>query len=172
MKLRNGFTIPEMLAVVAIVTIIIAMLMPSLHRAKEAAIRDLQVIFEGQIQERDQATQSVKREYWFRSDDQSFRIRTVAGAAPDRPFSERGVQGGKPERYWEWAHKRRTPLKLTNRDHRKSISAIRRDRDEFVRIVKTVLLARLLDNKTTVTFAKQRSVRLELDAPASARHVF
>ncbi len=141
-------------------------------KLKQKDIHDLQVLFEGQIQERGQATQSVKRQYWLRSGDDSFRIRTVAGLRPSDPVSERGVLGGKPESYWEWARKRRMPLKLTNREHRKNIDAIQRDRREFQRIVKSVLLARLLDEGTTVAFARSRSVLLDKDEPASARHVF
>jgi hypothetical protein len=136
------------------------------------SINDLHVKFVGQIREKGQATQSATREYWFRAKDRSFRIRTVAGAQPNKPHSERGVLGSPKIRYWEWAHKRRTELYRTNREHRKNILAIRRDRDDFERIVKTVLLARLRDPQTQIAFAAQRLVKLEADKPNSARHIF
>ena len=135
-------------------------------------IVDLQVKFEGQIQEKGTTTQSITRKYWFRSADRSFRIRTIAGLDPSKPYSERGVKGGKPERFWEWARKQRTPLKLTNREHVKNIAAIKRDRDAFERIVRTVLLARLLDKNTTVKFAPKNKVLLPDDFPADARRIF
>ena len=139
-------------------------------------IRDLYVQFVGQVQERGEKTQSATREYWLRPTDGSFRIKTTAGADPSKPFSERGVLGAEKgvaakERYWESIRRRRTELSGSNRDHREVIIAIRRDRSEFQRIVRMVLLMRLADADAAVSFASPSKVRIAEDQPYSAKQI-
>lgn len=140
-------------------------------RIEPDEIRDLYVKFEGQVKDKGEKTQSAVREYWLRPTDRSFRIRTTAGADPAKPFSERGVLGNDKERYWERIKKSPAELRRTNREHRKNILAIRRDRNDFQRIVRMVLLTRMNDGQSSVRFAKQKRVRLEKDQPNSARHI-
>jgi len=134
-------------------------------------IHDLYVKFVGQVKEKGHKTQSAEREYWLRPGDRSFRIKTTAGADPAKPYSERGVLGSPKERYWEWVRKGRAELRRTNREHRKNILAIRRDRKEFERIVRMVLLVRITEDDAAISFANPGKVRLVKDQPNSARHI-
>jgi len=140
-------------------------------RLPRGAILDVYVKFEGDVKQKGQNPQSAVREYWLRPKDRSFRIKTTAGADPSKPYSERGVLGSPKELFWESVKNKRVTLIRSNREHRKNMKAIQRDREEFERIVRMVVLTRLNDSKTKVSFANPRKVRLEKDQPNSANAI-
>lgn len=95
---RHGFTIPEMLAVVALIMIIIALLLPSLSRAKELARRSICLSQQHQISvgsiAYSSANQSKTPEY------RSWAMHFISG--PDTPLNQQLLQEltGDPQVYY------------------------------------------------------------------------
>jgi len=140
----------------------------------DGGLQDLQITFEGQIREPEQGEHSITRKYWFRAKDRSFRIQTYANAAQGETRSERGVLGSPKPVYWEWLHKsqERAELRPTNREHLENIRAIQRDRDDFERIVRMVVLARAEGELTKIRRGNPLRVDCAEDQPNSRRYVF
>ena len=130
-------------------------------------VRDVTLAFYGEIRQEGQVN-TVRRTYWYRSADRSFRMRTGSGAM-EKMTSDRGVTG--ETGYWE-----RTSagdiLELTkgNRDDREQIRAIEKERKEFERMLRMVLLARFDGDGWNVALAEANPVRLDKDFPHELRH--
>ena len=89
------------------------------------ALKDIHVRFRGRAKEQERAT-TVVREYWYRSADRSFRIRT-APQVRLQETSQRGVNG---DRCWETDRRGKLFwLEAGNRDDRKVIRKIQERRD-------------------------------------------
>ena len=129
-------------------------------------IIDIRVIFDGQIE--DQGTQHVKRSYWYRTKDRSFRVLTKAPIAR-KAGSERGVLG--EAGYWKRTAGGIVDLSKGNRDHRKSIRTIDKDRREFERMLRMLLLSRLDDGKSRFRLVAEEPERIEKDAPYNAGQI-
>lgn len=133
---------------------------------RQEDLRDITLEFRGHIHE--EGTHTVRRTYWYRARDRSFRIRTQSGADASRR-SERGVL--KAKGCWERVNDRILELSTHNRDDFKAIQAIRKERTDFERILRMVLLSRLNDGKTKLTFGKKKPVRIEADQPYEAKRI-
>ena len=144
-----------------------------LRRAVEAQgslrrddIRDVTIRFVGEIAEEGRRNTVIQTQ-WYRSADRSFKVRTGSGAT-DKLTSERGVFGDRS--YWE-----RTTggtvltLRRGNRDDAASIRTIERERAEFERMLRMVLLSRLDASGFEVTMGEPAPVRLERDFPHEAK---
>ena len=130
--------------------------------AMPAEVKDVTLAFEGEIAEQGEA-HTVLRTYWYRAGDRSFRIRTGSGAT-DKLTSDRGVVGA--DKFWEWSSAGRIlELSIRNRDDKKQAEAIDRERAEFERMLRLVLLARFDGDGWEVKFAEPAPVRLERDVP-------
>ncbi len=129
-------------------------------------IRDVTLSFDGEISE-DGEVHTALRTYWYRAADRSFRIRTGSGAT-DRVTSERGVFGA--TKFWERTSSGETlELSRGNRDDVAQIRAIDRERAEFERMLRMILLARLDEDGWQVAFAEPAPVRIEKDQPHQAK---
>jgi len=131
---------------------------------KRGDIRDVYLKFRGQALI-DKAEHAVTREIWYRSKDRSFRM-LQAGSADKRRNNEFGVLEEKG--YWERGRRGVIQLSSANRDHRKSIKRIEKERQSFERMLRMVLLSRLDDGKTQLSLARGKPVHLERDLPFSA----
>jgi hypothetical protein len=131
---------------------------------KREEIRDVYLRFRGQALI-DKAEHAVTREVWYRSKDRSFRM-LQAGSADKRRNNEFGVFGQRG--YWERGRRGIIQLSGANRDHRKSIKRVEKERESFERMLQMVLLSRLDDGKTQLSLARGNPVRLERDLPFSA----
>ncbi|MHC4222886.1 MAG: hypothetical protein ACYSX0_01685 [Planctomycetota bacterium] len=131
---------------------------------KRGDIRDVYLRFRGQALI-EKAEHAVTREVWYRSNDRSFRM-LQAGSADKRRNNEFGVFGEKG--CWERGRRGIIPLSGANRDHRKSIKRIEKERESFERMLRMVLLSRLDDGRTELSFAHGKPVRLVRDLPFSA----
>jgi hypothetical protein len=127
-----------------------------------AEVSDVTLDFEGEISEEGEI-HTVLRTYWYRSADRSFRMRTGSEAVA-KLVSDRGVAGD--AKYWE-----RSPdggilqLSRGNRDDAEQIRAIEKERAEFERMLRMVLLARFDGDGWQVTLAEPGPARLERDQP-------
>ena len=137
-------------------------------RLKQTQIKDVYLHIRGHTVDK-QGEHGFNREYWYRAKDKSLRVRTQSKAA-NRARTDRGYLGGKG--YWELTN-RGTLLKLkkANRDDEEVIETIRRDRRDFTRIYETVLLSRLDDKDTELSFGTPEPVSLENDLPYSANAI-
>ncbi|MEM8885384.1 MAG: hypothetical protein AAGD14_15060 [Planctomycetota bacterium] len=139
-------------------------------KLKPAEIEDLYVQFIGQVREKNQPSHSITREYWFRAKDKSFRVRTYGNVNQRDSQAESGVFGGRPAVYWEWARERRMPLSISNREHVKNIKSIQKERSDFERILRIVLLARIDTEQTTLKLDQPE--KITIDSPNSAGAIF
>jgi len=137
-------------------------------RFSEEDVRDVRLSFRGQATTPDRGSHVVEREYWYRREDRSFRVRTAAGA--DGSGSERGVLGRRG--YWERGKNGIRALRARNREDLGSVKTIRKERREFERMFGLVLLSRLDDEDASVRFAGDGPVRIEKDEPFDAHRVF
>jgi len=130
-------------------------------------LKDIHVRFRGSAREQDRAT-TVVREYWYRTKDRSFRIKT-APQVRLQETSQRGIHEGK---FWE-TDKRGHAFGLApgNRDDRKVIRKIQKEREEFEHILRLLLLARNVDGKSSIRFADPPACRLDRDFPIEVRSV-
>jgi hypothetical protein len=145
-------------------------------------LRDLQILFEGQINEKKEGSHSIHRNYWFRQKDRSFRIETFSPLEPKDSKSERGVLGNVNARYWELIRRKRPgskrpelkrqELSRTNKTHLENIRTIQRDRDDFERIVRMVVLSRVDSKLARLRRGAPQRVALTGDHPNSASFVF
>jgi len=135
-------------------------------------LQDVHITFQGHVNEPEQGKHSITRKYWYRSRDRSFRIQTYASIDAKSTRSERGVLGAPRPKYWEWSRESRMSLKPTNREHKKNIEAIDRDRADFERIVRMVVLSRADDELATIRFGEPRRAPCNGDAPNSPRYIF
>lgn len=125
-------------------------------------VRDVTLVFEGEVSEKGEV-HTVLRTYWYRSADHSFRMRTTSGAS-DKLASDRGVLGA--GKYWEQSSgKGILDLSPRNRDDAEQIGTIERERAEFERMLRMVLLARFDADGWQVAFAERGPVRLDRDRP-------
>ncbi len=132
-------------------------------------VRDVTLAFHGEISEEGEIHTAL-RTYWYRSADRSFRIRTGSGAT-DKLTSERGVFGA--GRFWERTSTGATlELSRGNRDDLDQIRAIEKQRAEFERMLRMILLARLDEDGWQVAFAEPLPVRLDKDQPHQAKGTF
>ncbi|MHC4549667.1 MAG: hypothetical protein ACYTEZ_12920 [Planctomycetota bacterium] len=128
-------------------------------------IRDITLRFRGQIVE-GRRINTVERLYRYRARDRSFRVQTASRASA-KIRSERGVFG--ESGFWERAADGRIlTLRRGNREDAASIKTIGKDREDFERMLRMVLLARLDDGKTQLTLSKVSPLRLEHDMPYAA----
>jgi hypothetical protein len=127
-----------------------------------ANVSDVTLEFRGEISEEGEV-HTVLRTYWYRAADRSFRMRTASEAA-SKISSDRGVAGAKG--YWERSSGNDVlDLSPGNRDDEKQIQAIRKERVEFERMLRMVLLARFDGDGWQVAFAEPLPVRLDRDVP-------
>jgi hypothetical protein len=129
-------------------------------------IADVALKFRGQITE--EGTHTITREYWYRARDRSFRVRTRAEARRSSK-SERGVLGR--DAFWERGRSGIVTLSRGNREHRRSIETIDKDRAEFERILRLVLLTRLDTDDVRIGLASAEPVPLVDDLPFEARSI-
>lgn len=137
-----------------------------------AGILSLHVKFKGQVHEHGQPEQSITREYWLRTSDRSFRILTYPNIDPSSHRSERGVLGTKKPVYWEASRGRRLRLVASNIEHIKNVRTIRKDRREFERILRIVLLARIQKGHGDLRRADPPIATIADDQPNSVRAIF
>ena len=130
------------------------------------SIKDVYLKFRGPVREQGQ-TATVEREYWFRASDRAFRIRTSPVSARQQT-SDRGVLGAT---FWEKSRGPSRKLSPGNRDDRGVIQQISKERGEFERILRLLLLTRFVDGSSRLTFASPQPVRLEKDEPPEARRI-
>lgn len=127
-----------------------------------AKVNDVTLDFEGEISEKGEI-HTVLRTYWYRSTDRSFRMRTGSEAAA-KLVSDRGVAGA--AKYWERSSGDGIlDLSRGNRDDTAQIRAIEKERAEFERMLRMVLLARFDADAWRVAFAEPDPVRLDRDQP-------
>jgi hypothetical protein len=125
-------------------------------------VHDVRLDFRGEITEQG-VTNTVLRTYWYRRADRSFRVQTASGAVA-KLASDRGVFGDAA--YWERAADGTVvELRRGNRDHAESIRTIEREREEFQRMLRMVLLAGLDGDGWSVALAEPSPVKLERDLP-------
>jgi len=130
-------------------------------------LKDIRLHFNGQVVE--EGEHAVEQTFWYRASDRSFRLRTQSQASP-KAGSDYGALGEKG--YWERSSRGSVfTLSATNREDRKSVRSIRRKRRDFERILRMVLLARLNDGETKVTFAKPRRTTITKDLPYEANAI-
>lgn len=128
-------------------------------------IRDITLRFDGQIAE-GKRVNTITRVYRYRARDRSFYVLTASRAAAKKR-SERGVLG--ENGYWERSSRGKVVrLRTGNREDLASIKTIRRNRDEFERMLRMVLLARIRDGESKLELATRAPVRLEHDMPYAA----
>ena len=136
-------------------------------KLRSADVEDVRIAFRGQIIE--EGEHSVRREYRYRAKDRSFYLLTAATAAADQR-TERGVLAGGG--FWERGSGGRVfELQPGNREDGKAIRSIRKERDQFERILRLVLLARLEDKDTRIRLVSPEPVRLEDDMPRAANGI-
>ncbi len=127
-----------------------------------AKVDEVTLDFEGEISEEGEI-HTVLRTYWYRAADRSFRMRTKSGAA-EKLASDRGVAGAAG--YWERSSgDGLLELSRGNRDDVAQIRAIEKERGEFERMLRMVLLARFDADGWKVAFAAPEPVRLDRDQP-------
>lgn len=128
----------------------------------KAKVRDVILDFDGEVSDEGEIHTAL-RTYWYRAEDRSFRIRTKSGAV-ERLSSDRGVLG--VSNYWERSSADRIlELSRGNRDDAAQIREIEKERTEFERMLRMVLLARLDGDGWQVALAEPDPVRLERDLP-------
>jgi len=127
-------------------------------------VTDVTLAFEGEVHEKGE-THTIERTYWFRSKDRSFRVLTGSAAADKT--TDRGVLGA--DGYWERPSKGKIlSLSRGNRDDAESIRQIEKERADFERMLRMVLLTRL-DEGWTLAFGAAAPVRLDEDHPYEIR---
>jgi hypothetical protein len=132
----------------------------------KAQVRDVTLDFDGEVSG-DGEIHTALRTYWYRAHDHSFRVRTKSGAV-DKLSSDRGVLGA--SKYWERSSADRIlDLSKGNRDDAAQIKEIEKERTEFERMFRMVLLARLDGDGWQVALAEPDPVRLERDQPHQAK---
>ena len=129
-------------------------------------IKDITLTFKGQIVDAGgQRVNTVERIYRFRPADRSFFVRTTSRAA--KAGTERGVLGRNG--FWErTAAGKIIALRRGNQEDRAAVETIRKNRDEFERILNMVLLARLDDGNSKLSLARVSPIRLDHDMPYEA----
>jgi hypothetical protein len=128
-------------------------------------VKDVTLSFEGEIRQEGQVN-TVERTYWYRSSDSSFRMRTRPKVM-EKLVSDRGVVG--EGTYWELTQKgEMIELSRGNRDDAAQIRAIQRERSEFQRMLRMVLLARFDGDGWQVALAQPAPVLLDTDQPHQA----
>jgi hypothetical protein len=125
-------------------------------------VHGVRLEFKGEITDQG-VTNTVLRTYWYRKRDRSFRVRTASGAV-EKLASDRGVFG--TDGYWERATDGAiVELRRGNRDDLESIRTIKREREEFQRMLRMVLLAGLDGDGWSVELAEPLPVKLDRDLP-------
>lgn len=125
-------------------------------------IKDVTLSFWGEIRQ-DEQVNTVRRTYWYRSADRSFRVRT-GSEAMEKLTSDRGVVG--EATYWERGPRGETvELSRGNRDDMAQIRGIEKERKEFERMLRMVLLARFDQGGWQVALAEPKPVLLDKDHP-------
>ncbi len=132
-------------------------------RAKD--LQDIVISFKGHAAQEGQLHR-VLRTFWYRPQDGSFKVKT-SSRTDARKSSERGVSGEKT--YWEKRRRDITTLSPRDGEDRKLRSAIERERGEFRRVLRMVILSRLQqDDQIKLTLATPRPVLLPRDVPHEA----
>ena len=137
-------------------------------KLKQDDLKDIVLSFKGQAVQ-DGNVQRVERTYWYKIDDGSFQIQT----ASRRDAEIKSVRGIIGERAcWERRKDRRVLLSRRDREDREVVKTIRKERDEFRRVLRMVILSRLQhDEDATLNLVSNQPALLPKDLPHEANAI-